>query len=122
MQRRSGASFAAQASGLAPRRSGPSWPEFLRAQATGILACDFFTVETVFLKTLYVLFFIEIGTRRVHVTGATRNPDSTFITQQARNLAFDRDDAMTPVHYLVRDRIRSSPVPSMRCSRPKGRR
>jgi len=90
--------------GPAPRRSGPSWSEFLRAQATGILACDFFTVETVFLKTLYVLFFIEIGTRRVHVTGATRNPDSTFVTQQARNLAFDRDDAMTPVHYLVRDR------------------
>jgi len=86
------------------RRSGPSWSEFLRAQATGILACDFFTVETVFLKTLYVLFFIEIGTRRVHVTGATTAPDGTFVTQQARNLAFDRDDATTPVHYLVRDR------------------
>jgi transposase InsO family protein len=90
--------------GPAPRRSGPSWSEFLRAQATGILACDFFTVETVFLKTLYVLFFIEIGTRRVHVTGATTNADVAFVTQQARNLAFDRDDAMTPVRYLVRDR------------------
>ena len=90
--------------GPAPRRSGPSWSEFLRAQATGILACDFFTVETVFLKTLYVLFFIEIGTRRVHVTGATTNPNSAFVTQQARNLAFDRDDTMTPVRYLVRDR------------------
>jgi len=57
-------------------------------------------VETVFLKTLYVLFFIEIGTRRVHVTGATTNPDGTF----ARNLAFDRDDAKAPVRFLVRDR------------------
>jgi hypothetical protein len=88
--------------GPAPRRSGPSWSEFLRAQATGIIACDFFTVETVFLKTLYVLFFSEIGTRRVHVTGATTNPNGAFVTQQARNLAFDRE-TMT-VRYLVRDR------------------
>ncbi len=90
--------------GPAPRRSGPSWSEFLRAQATGVLACDFFTVETVFLKTLYVLFFIEIGTRRVHVTGATTNPDGAFVTQQARNLAFDRDGATTKMRFLVRDR------------------
>ncbi len=79
--------------GPAPRRSGPSWSEFLRAQAEGVLACDFFTVETVFLKTLYVLFFIEIGSRRVHVTGSTTNPDGAVVTQQARNLAFDLDDA-----------------------------
>jgi putative transposase len=52
-----------------PRRSGPAWSDFLRAQAHGILACDFFTVETVSLKTLYVLFFIELGTRRVHLAG-----------------------------------------------------
>jgi putative transposase len=90
--------------GPAPRRSGPSWSEFLRAQAKGILACDFFMVETVFLKTLYVLFFIEIGTRRVHVTGATTNPDGAFVTQQARNLAFDLDDATTQMRFLVRDR------------------
>jgi putative transposase len=90
--------------GSAPRRSGPNWSEFLRAQAEGILACDFFTMETVFLKTLYVLFFIEFGTRRVHVTGATTNPDGTFVTQQARNLAFDRDDATTQMRFLVRDR------------------
>ena len=95
--------------GPAPRRSGPSWSEFLRAQATGILACDFFTVETVLLKTLYVLFFIEIGTRRVHVTGATADPDGTFVTQQARNLAFDRDDAKASVRYLVRDRDQKFP-------------
>jgi hypothetical protein len=51
----------------APRHDGPTWSEFLRAQARGILACDFFTVETVFLRTLYVLFFIEVGSRRIHI-------------------------------------------------------
>jgi transposase InsO family protein len=92
-------------SGLEPApRNGPSWSEFLRAQATGVLACDFFTVETVFLKTLYVLFFIEIGTRRVRVMTSTRNPGGAFVTQQARNLAFDRDDATTQMRFLVRDR------------------
>ena len=90
--------------GPAPRRAGPSWSEFLRAQAEGILACDFFTVETAFLKTLYVLFFIEVGTRRVHLTGATRNPDAAWVTQQARNLCFDLDERETPVRILIRDR------------------
>lgn len=60
----------------APRRIGPSWSEFLRSQAAGILACDFFTVETLRLQTLYVLFFIELSTRRVHLVGATDRPDS----------------------------------------------
>jgi hypothetical protein len=60
--------------GPAPRRDGPSWSEFLRAQAEGVLACDFFTVETAFLQTLYVLFFIEVGTRRVHVMTSTPKP------------------------------------------------
>ena len=71
---------------IGPRRDGPSWSEFLRSQAQGILACDFFCVETVFLQTLYVLFFIEVGSRRLHVTASTRNPDGAFCTQQARNL------------------------------------
>ena len=61
--------------GPAPRR-GPTWREFLIHQASGIIACDFLTVETVWLRTLYVLFFVELGSRRVHVAGATRNPDS----------------------------------------------
>jgi putative transposase len=90
--------------GPAPRRTGPSWSEFLRAQAHGILACDFFTVETVLLKTLYVLLFIEIGTRKVHITGATTNPDASWVTQQARNLAFDLDDTQAPARFLIRDR------------------
>jgi putative transposase len=90
--------------GPAPRRRGPNWSEFLRAQAEGILACDFFTVETALLKTLYVFFFIELSTRRVHVSGATRNPDAAWVTQQARNLVFDLDDREAPVRFLVRDR------------------
>ncbi len=65
--------------GPAPRRTGPTWSEFLRRQARGVLACDFFTVETVFLKTLYVLFFIELSARRVHVAGATSGPDSAWV-------------------------------------------
>ena len=72
--------------GPAPIRSGPSWSEFLRAQARGIVATDFFTVETIRLKTLYVLFFIELSTRRVHLAGVTGHPDSAWVTQQARNL------------------------------------
>jgi putative transposase len=60
-----------------------------RQQADGILACDFLTLETIRLRTLYVLFFIELGTRRVHIAGATRNPDSAWVTQQARKLSID---------------------------------
>jgi putative transposase len=66
--------------GPAPRRSGPTWGEFLRLQARGILATDFFTVETMWLRTLYVLFVIELHTRRVHLAGATRSPNSAWVT------------------------------------------
>jgi putative transposase len=62
--------------GPAPRRHGPTWSEFLRSQGTGILVLDFFTAETVWLRTLYILFAIELGCCRVHVLGVTRNPDS----------------------------------------------
>jgi putative transposase len=67
--------------GPAPRRTGPSWTEFLRAQGAGIIACDFFTVETAWLRTLYVLLFIELGSRRIHLTGSTAHPDSPWVTQ-----------------------------------------
>ena len=90
--------------GPAPRRSGPTWSEFLRAQASGVLACDLFTVETLFLKTLYVFFFIELGTRRVHVAGATRTPDSAWVTQQARNFSGDLAGRQVAFRFLIRDR------------------
>src|ERR1035437_5052808 len=89
--------------GPAPRR-GLSWGEFLRTQADGVLACDFFTVESAFLKTLYVLFFIGVGSRRLHVTAATRHPNGTFVTQQARNLCFTLDERDEPARFLVYDR------------------
>jgi putative transposase len=92
--------------GLGPpaHRSGPTWSQFLRSQAHGVLACDFFTVETVWLRTLFVLFVIELGSRRVHVAGATRNPDSAWDTQQARNLSYDLADRDRSFRFLIRDR------------------
>ncbi len=88
--------------GPAPRRGGPSWGEFLRAQARGMLACDFFTVETAWLRTLYVLFFIEHGSRRVLLAGVTANPDGVWMRQQARNLAVD--ERLHGVRFLLHDR------------------
>jgi transposase InsO family protein len=88
--------------GPAPRRGGPSWSEFLRAQAHGIVAVDFFTVDTVWLRTMYVLFAIELGSRRAHLLGVTRNPDSAWVTQQARNLAVG--ERLRGVRFLIRDR------------------
>lgn len=75
------------------------------------MACDFFTVETVFLRTLYVLFFIELSTRRVHVTASTTNPDWAWVTQQARNFAFDLAEREEPVWHLLRDRDSKYPGP-----------
>jgi putative transposase len=88
--------------GPAPRGDGPTWTEFLRSQAEGIWACDFFTVETAWLRTLYVLFSIELGSRRVHLAGVTAHPDSAWVTQQGRNLAVVGQ--LDNVRYLVRDR------------------
>jgi putative transposase len=90
--------------GPAPRRSGPTWSQFLKAQGHGILACDFFTVETLRLRTLYVLFFIEVHTRRVHIAGVTAHPHSAWVSQQARNLMCSFDDKRAPVLFLIRDR------------------
>jgi len=88
--------------GPAPRRTGPTWTEFLRAQGRGALACDFFTVETIVRKPLYVLFFIELATRRVHVVCTTRRPDSAWVTQQARNLSIT--GSLDEKKLLIRDR------------------
>jgi len=89
--------------GPAPRRSGPSWTQFLRAQAEGIVACDLFTVETIRLKTLHVLFFIQLSTRRVVAAGVTAHPDSAWVTQQARNAAMDLNDRGASIRFLLRD-------------------
>jgi transposase InsO family protein len=88
--------------GPAPRRSSPSWREFLRVQAQGIIAADFFTVETITLKTLYVLFFIELATRRVRLAGVTQNPNSAWVVQQGRNVFLE--ERQLPVRFLIRDR------------------
>jgi putative transposase len=88
----------------APRRNGPSWAEFLRQQAASILECDFLSVDTVLFKRLYVLFFIELGTRRVHLAGITTNPDGPWVTQQARNLLMQLDEQDIKPRFLIRDR------------------
>jgi putative transposase len=90
--------------GPAPRRGGPTWVEFLRSQASGVLACDFFSVETVALQRLYVLFFIELERRQVFLAGVTAHPHSRWTTQQARNLAMSLDDGERHFKFLIRDR------------------
>jgi putative transposase len=88
--------------GPAPRTSGPGWREFLRAQAASIVACDFFTVESVLLRRYYALFFIAHASRRVWLAGCSPNPTGAWVTQQARNLGLELADE--GIRLLIRDR------------------
>ena len=92
--------------GPANKRRGPTWREFLRAQAKSIIAVDFFTIDTVWLQRMYVLFFIEVASRRVHLAGCTTHPDAEWVTQQARQVAWTFAERAEPVRILIRDRDR----------------
>jgi putative transposase len=92
--------------GPAGKRRSLSWREFLLAQAKSMIAVDFFTVDTVWLQRLYVLFFIEIGSRRVHVAGCTAHPHGEWVTQQARQVAWRLAERAEPVRFLIRDHDR----------------
>jgi transposase InsO family protein len=88
----------------APRRSSTTWRAFIRSQAAGIVACDLFSVDTVFLTRLYVLFFIEVSSRRVWLAGVTAHPTGEWVTQQARNIVAAMEERGVVARHLIRDR------------------
>src|SRR5258707_12768158 len=90
--------------GPAPRRAGPTWTQFLTMQANGILCCDFLHVDTIGLTRIYVLFLIEVATRRVYLLGATTNPTGQWVVEQARNLTLELGERANWFRFLIRDR------------------
>jgi transposase len=106
--------------GLGPApRGGPTWAEFLRSQAHSVLATEFFTVDTVGLKQLYVLFVIELSTRQVHVLGVTDDLTGIFVTQVARNFVGDLAGCGRSVKFLIRDRDTKFTASFDECSAPR---
>jgi putative transposase len=87
-----------------PQRDRQSWRTFLRAQGESIVACDFLTVDTIWLRRLYVLVFLSIGSRRVEYVACTRRPNTAWMLQQARNLLMALDDCDRRVRFLIHDR------------------
>lgn len=92
----------------APRRAGPTWRQFLTAQARGIIAADFVHVDTVLLRRVYALILVEHGTRRVHLAGVTASPDGAWTMQAARNFLMDLYERAVPFKFLIRDRAGQS--------------
>ena len=105
--------------GPAPQRDGPTWAEFMRAQAPHMLATDFFTVDTVLLKRLYVLFFIQLGRRRVWISGVTVHPKGEWVTQKSRNMAGNLREDGLETKFLIRDRETPSLSPASMRSSPR---
>jgi hypothetical protein len=100
----------------APRRTGPTWQQFLRSQVDAILPCDFFTADLLDGTQAYILAVIEHATRRIRIPGVMQHPTGAWTTQQARNLLMDLAEQAHRVKFMIRDRGRTSPPASTRSS------
>ncbi len=99
----------------APRRTGPTWTQYLSAQAKGMLACDFLHVDTIWLTRIYVLFLMEVGTRRVHILGVTHHPTGAWVAQQARDLVLDLGERAGRFRPISRFQIEVMDLAAQHC-------